>query len=119
MPVSFWFNTRPCTIQVLRSNTGDLVNRWQKDNPLLTMTIMVLPFRPLRISMIGDYSLKERAIRYGYAYYKEFCRLRFKEAYDDKLFKKVIKITKQKVSTTEPSNNFPDLFMTKQKFVNN
>ncbi len=102
--------------QILKENTKTIANRWHSENKIKLIINLLFPIRPFRIAFIGKYTIKDRIIRYGYSYYKEFNRIVFREKYNDKLFKIIIKILRQKISTTEPSNNFSDLFMTSEIF---
>lgn len=104
------------SFHILKKNTRTLANRWQSENKIKLLVNLIFPLRPLRIALIGNYYLKERIVRYGYSYYKEFNRIIFRETYNDKFFEIIIKILHQKISTTEPSKNFPDLFMTTEIF---
>ena len=104
------------SFNILKENTRTIANRWQSEYKIKLIINLIFPLRPLRIAFIGKYTLKERIIRYGYSYYKEFNRLVFREKYNDRLFKLIIKILRQKISTTEPSNNFSDLFITSEIF---
>jgi hypothetical protein len=65
-----------------------------------------------RTASLGDYPLQHQAFRFGYGMYREIARRRYGEAAGTRSFEVFSRLLGIRSSTVEPSNNFPDLFMT-------
>lgn len=98
-------------LKIINENSKGLMLRWEKDDwrslPSSTITTV-------KTANIGDYPLKHMLFRGGYGFYRQIARRRYSEEIDERLFKIILKISKMKVSTIEPFNNYPDMFMTSE-----
>ncbi len=98
-------------LDVLGENLHGLVLRWEKDSILSYPGSLV---ESVRTTTIGDYPLRQKAFRFGYANYRQLARRRYDDTMDSKLFESLVKTFNIPVTTVEPSANFPDLFMTSE-----
>ncbi|MDN7013182.1 terpene cyclase/mutase family protein [Methanoculleus sp. FWC-SCC3] len=67
-----------------------------------------------RAASLGNYPLRHRAFRFGYGMYREIARRRYGETPETRSFEALCRLLGIRTSTVEPSNNFPDLFMTSE-----
>jgi hypothetical protein len=67
-----------------------------------------------RTAGIGEYPLQHRAFRFGYGVYRQIARRRYADTADSRTFDLLRGALRIRTSTVEPSNNFPDLFMTSE-----
>ncbi|MCM2464926.1 prenyltransferase/squalene oxidase repeat-containing protein [Methanoculleus oceani] len=63
---------------------------------------------------LGGYPLRHRAFRFGYGMYREIARRRYGKTVETQSFEGLCRLLGIRSSTVEPSNNFPDLFMTSE-----
>jgi len=67
-----------------------------------------------KAAALGDYPLRHRAFRFGYGVYREIARRRYGRTAETRSFEALCRLLRIRSSTVEPSNNFPDLFMTSE-----
>ena len=67
-----------------------------------------------KAASLGDYPLRHRTFRFGYGVYREIARRRYGTAAETRSFQVLCRLLGIRTSTVEPSNNFPDLFMTSE-----
>ena len=67
-----------------------------------------------KVASIGEYPVRHRAFRFGYAVYRQIARRRYSETAETRSFKALCRLLRIRSSTVEPSKNFPDLFMTSE-----
>jgi len=98
-------------LDVLNRNINDLVLRWERSS---WKTFPWSIQRDLRTALLGNYPLGHTIFRFGYGLYREIARRRISDQIDENLFNKLSSILKIESSTIEPSNNYPDIFMTSE-----
>jgi hypothetical protein len=99
-----------CLTQLLRNRSG-IVLRWESDHWLNFPRSVLDAFI---VSGIGGFPLKERMFRFGYGLYRETTRRRFDVKANDKIFNVLRSLFHIQASTIDPSNNYPDMFMTSE-----
>lgn len=67
-----------------------------------------------KTAALGDYPLRHRTFRFGYAVYRELARRRYAKTAETRSFEVLRRLLGIRSSTVEPSKNFPDLFMTSE-----
>ncbi|MDD3856649.1 MAG: hypothetical protein PHP43_01200 [Methanoculleus sp.] len=67
-----------------------------------------------KAASLGNYPLRHRAFRFGYGVYREIARRRYGTTAETRSFEALSRLLGIRSSTVEPSNNFPDLFMTSE-----
>ncbi len=99
------------SLEGLRPCLRGLVLRWEpgswSDFPAAVRTAV-------RTAGIGEYPLQHRAFRFGYGMYRQIARRRYADTADSRTFDLLRGTLGIRTSTVEPSNNFPDLFMTSE-----
>ncbi|MBO8175157.1 MAG: terpene cyclase/mutase family protein [Thermococcus sp.] len=99
-------------LPILNENTPNIVLRWEKGKWRDFPRDVVVSFKS---AWLGNYPVKHKLFRLGYAIYRQIARRRFSEdVKEDMIFKFVTKLFGIKTSTIEPSKNFPDMFMTSE-----
>ncbi|ADT84906.1 prenyltransferase/squalene oxidase repeat-containing protein [Thermococcus barophilus] len=99
-------------LPILGENTPNIVLRWEKGKWRDFPRDVVVSFKS---AWLGNYPVKRKLFRLGYAVYRQIARRRFSEdVREDMVFKFVTKLFGIKASTVEPSKNFPDMFMTSE-----
>jgi hypothetical protein len=99
-----------CLQQLIRNRRG-IVLRWDSD-PWSNFPRSI--YHAMLVSGIGGFPVKERLFRFGYGLYREAARRRFDDKADDKLFNVLRSLFHIQASTIDPSNNYPDMFMTSE-----
>lgn len=99
------------SLSVLNKNINGIVNRWEQA-PMWTLPKGFID--ALRSARLGNYPLKHRFFRLGYAVYKQYARRRYSKELDDKLFRKLSSSLNIESTWIEPSKNYPDLFNTSE-----
>jgi len=114
--VSQWNNTynkhaEGC-LKVFQQNVDHLALRWERETWWTFPTALVIA---LKTSLIGNYPVKHRCFRLGYALYRQYARRGLTTApLKDPLFKMIVKSFRMNYSVIESSRNFYDLFMTSE-----
>jgi hypothetical protein len=114
IPVFLYLDKRKnayLSLKQLSYNTRNIVNRWEMG--MRNTFINDLPIT-LKSANLGDYPFSYRTFRLLYGVYRQYSRRRYSEVKKDTFFKIVTKALGLKVSTIEPSFNYPDMFMTSQ-----
>jgi hypothetical protein len=96
-------------LKVLEKNIPSLALRWE------TAFWLSLPgLTTVKTASLGDFPLNHRLFRFGYGSYRQVARRRVRSDVDEKTFKTLCRLLSISSSTIEPTNNFPDLFMTSE-----
>ncbi len=98
-------------LQQLKRNVRGLVLRWERAS---WTDIVPSVYTAARAASIGTYPLTHRAFRFGYGMYRQFARRRCADTAGTRTFDLVCGLLGIQASTVEPSNNYPDLFMTSE-----
>lgn len=85
--------------------------RWEPAAPL---SLIADVSTARKTACLGEFPLKERCFRFGYAMYRQNARRRYAETVDPKFFMRLCSIMNIHPSTVEPFNNFQDMFMTSE-----
>jgi len=99
------------SLKQLKLNTKDIVNRWEKNERNTFVNDLPITFRS---ASLGIYPFSYRICRLMYGIYRQYSRRRYSTVKKDTIFKIGTKALGLKVSTIEPSTNYPDMFMTSQ-----
>jgi len=103
-------NASKC-LNILERNCPSYALRWET----ASWTSFFVPrLITLRSAWLGDYPLRHRLFRIGYGYYHQISRRRVGSRVDEKTFLALCRILHISSSTIEPTNNFPDMFMTSE-----
>jgi hypothetical protein len=98
-------------LKVLERNMPSLALRWET----ASRTSFFIPgLTTIKTAFLGDFPLRHRLFRTGYGYYRQISRRRIGTSIDEKTFLALCRVLHISSSTIEPSNNFPDLFMTSE-----
>lgn len=95
----------------LEQNVDGLAPRWE---PGAWSDLLPSAFTAVRTASLGEYPLRHRAFRFGYALYRQIARRRYAETAETRSFEALCRLLGIRTSTVEPSKNFPDLFMTSE-----
>ena len=96
-------------LKVLERNMPSLALRWE------TASWLCIPgLTTAKTALLGDFPLRHRLFRTGYGYYRQISRRRIGSSVDENTFLTLCRILHISSSTIEPTNNFPDLFMTSE-----
>jgi hypothetical protein len=99
------------SLHMLHNNITTLANRWEKDSYTgLPYSLVVA----LRSALLGVHPIKHKLFRFGYGTYRQISRRRYATSANYFLFSTLTRIMHINTSTIEPSNNFPDLFMSSE-----
>jgi hypothetical protein len=98
-------------LNVLEKNIPSIALRWET----ASWTSLLVPgLTTMKSAFLGEYPVRHRLFRVGYGYYRQFSRRRIKLTVDDTAFKVLCRSLHISASTIEPTNNFPDMFMTSE-----
>jgi hypothetical protein len=96
-------------LEVLKKNMPSLALRWE------TASWLSIPgLTTVKTAFLGDFPLSHRLFRFGYGSYRQIARRIIRSDVDEKTFKALCRLLCISSSTIEPTNNFPDLFMTSE-----
>ncbi|AEG18361.1 prenyltransferase/squalene oxidase repeat-containing protein [Methanobacterium paludis] len=99
------------SLEMIKKNSSGLMLRWEMDGWDNFLQSFPLTFKT---AFSWDYSPSEKFFRLSYGFYRQIARRRFSQNVSDNVFKMVSKVSNRKVSTVEPFNNYPDVFMTSE-----
>ena len=98
-------------LKVLERNIPSIALRWET----ASWTSFFIPgLTTVKTAFLGDFPLRHRLFRTGYGYYRQISRRRIGTSVDEKTFLALCRVLHISSSTIEPTNNFPDLFMTSE-----
>ncbi|KAF5087786.1 prenyltransferase/squalene oxidase repeat-containing protein [Methanoculleus horonobensis] len=98
-------------LERLERDVQGLAPRWEPGSwPGLVPSIATAA----KAASLGHYPLQHRAFRFGYGMYREIARRRYGRTAETRSFEALCRLLRIRSSTVEPSNNFPDLFMTSE-----
>jgi hypothetical protein len=96
-------------LEVLRKNIPSLALRWE------TASWLSIPgLTTMKTAFLGDFPLSHRLFRFGYGSYRQVARRIIRSDVDEKTFNALCRLLGISPSTIEPTNNYPDLFMTSE-----
>lgn len=98
-------------LNVLEKNIPSLALRWETAS---WASLFVPRFITMKTAFLGDFPLRHRLFRFGYGSYRQIARRRIRSDVDEKTFNALCRLLHISPSTIEPTNNFPDLFMTSE-----
>lgn len=98
-------------LKVLEKNIPSLALRWETAS---WPSLFVPRFTTVKTAFLGDFPLSHRLFRFGYGSYRQIARRRIANNADDKTFLTLCRLLHISASTIEPTNNFPDMFMTSE-----
>ena len=98
-------------LKVLERNIPSIALRWET----ASWTSFFKPgLTTVKTAFLGDFPIRHRLFRTGYGYYRQISRRRIGNSVDEKTFLALCRVLHIPSSTIEPTNNFPDLFMTSE-----
>lgn len=100
-----------CLNRLEETVRGGLALRWE---PSSWSSLPPSVVAAAKVASIGEYPVRHRAFRFGYAVYRQIARRRYSETAETRSFKALCRLLRIRSSTVEPSKNFPDLFMTSE-----
>jgi len=103
-------NAMKC-LKVLERNIPSIALRWETDS---WGSFFIPRLTTAKTAFLGDFPLRHRLFRTGYGYYRQISRRRIGSSVDENTFLTLCRILHISSSTIEPTNNFPDLFMTSE-----
>jgi hypothetical protein len=96
-------------LKVLERNMPSLALRWE------TASWSTIPgLTTVKTAFLGDFPLSHRLFRFGYGSYRQVARRIIRSDVDETTFRALCRLLCISPSTIEPTNNFPDLFMTSE-----
>ena len=95
----------------LEKDVRGLAPRWE---PAAWIDLVPSVATAAKTATLGGYPLRYRVFRFGYGMYREIARRRYGETAETQYFETLCRLLGIRSSTVEPSNNFPDLFMTSE-----
>lgn len=98
-------------LEVLKKNTPSLALRWETAS---RTSFFVPKLITVKTALLGDFPVRHRLFRTGYGYYRQISRRRIRSTVDEKTFISLCRLLHISPSTIEPTNNFPDMFMTSE-----
>jgi hypothetical protein len=98
-------------LKILEKNILTLAFRWETAS---RASFFIPKMTTVKTAFLGDFPLKHRLFRTGYGYYRQISRRRIDTSVDEKTFLALCRVLHISSSTIEPTNNFPDLFMTSE-----
>jgi len=98
-------------LNILEKNCPSIALRWETAS---WISFFVPRLTTVRSAFLGDFPLGHRLFRSGYGYYRQISRRRIRNHVDEKTFISLCRLLHISSSTIEPTNNFPDLFMTSE-----
>ena len=98
-------------LNVLEKNIPSIALRWESES---WISLLIPRFITFKSAFLGDYPMRHRLFRFGYGSYRQIARRRIHSNVDDKTFNVLCRLLHILPSTIEPTNNFPDLFMTSE-----
>lgn len=98
-------------LNVLEKNIPSLALRWETAS---RASFFVPKLITVKSAFLGDFPLRHRLFRTGYGYYRQISRRRIRSDVDEKTFITLCRLLHISPSTIEPTNNFPDMFMTSE-----
>lgn len=98
-------------LKVLERNMPSIALRWET----ASWTSFFMPkLTTVKTAFLGEFPLRQRIFRTGYGYYRQISRRRIGTSVDEKTFLTLCRVLHISSSTIEPTNNFPDMFMTSE-----
>jgi len=98
-------------LKVLERNMPSIALRWETAS---WASFFTPGLKTVKTAFLGDFPLKHRLFRTGYGYYRQISRRRIGTSVDEKTFLALCRVLHISSSTIEPTNNFPDMFMTSE-----
>jgi hypothetical protein len=98
-------------LKVVERNMPSIALRWETAS---WASFFIPGLTTVKTAFSGDFPLRHRLFRTGYGYYRQISRRRIGTSIDEKTFLALCRVLHISSSTIEPTNNFPDLFMTSE-----
>jgi hypothetical protein len=103
-------NAQGC-LDVLEKNIPSVALRWETASGV---SFFLPGLTTVKTALLGDFPLRHKLFRTGYGYYRQMARRRINDRVDENIFLALCRVLYITPSTIEPTNNFPDLFMTSE-----